>query len=247
MGEETVKLIGYLACTSRKLEAPLSLLIQSRSAAGKSACAEAMVALMPPEEVRRWTRLTDQALFYQPETALVHKVIVLEELSGMGGAAYSIRAMQSARMLTLATVMKDPTTGQLRVREQRVQGPVAFLLTTTKPQLDEEMASRFCTLSLDESSQLTERILARQREALTIEGYLSARRRELLIAKHQAAQRRLKPLLVLDPQAPRHSALTHMRSGRGASSPRCSPWSRRSPCFTNTSARSSASPRLTAR
>jgi DNA primase catalytic core len=201
VGEETLKLIGYLTCTSRKLDTPLSLLIQSRSAAGKSACAEALVALMPPEEVRRWTRLTDQALFYQPETALVHKVVVLEELAGASGAAYSIRAMQSARALTLATVAKDPLSGQLRVREHRVQGPVAFLLTTTRPQLDEEMATRFCTLSLDESPALTERILARQRAALTPEGYLQARRREALLAKHQAAQRRLQSLLVLDPQA----------------------------------------------
>jgi hypothetical protein len=35
-GEETNKLTGYLAAVSRKLEEPLSVLIQSRSAAGKS-------------------------------------------------------------------------------------------------------------------------------------------------------------------------------------------------------------------
>jgi hypothetical protein len=36
-GEEMNKLLCYLACVSRKLDDPLSLLIQSRSAAGKSA------------------------------------------------------------------------------------------------------------------------------------------------------------------------------------------------------------------
>jgi len=204
VGEETTKLIGYLACTSRKLNKPLSVLIQSRSAAGKSACVEALLSLMPSEDVRRWTRLTDQALFYQSETALVHKLVAIEELAGLGGAAYSIRSMASAGMLSLASVMKDPSSGKLCVREHKVQGPVVFLLTTTRPQLDEEMSSRFCTLSLDESAALTERILARQREDLTVEGYLKARKREAIIAKHQAAQRLLRPWVVLDAKAQSH-------------------------------------------
>lgn len=145
LGEETLKRIGYLACTSRKLSKPLSVLIQSRSAAGKSACMEALLSLMPTEDVKRWTRLTDQALFYQGETALVNKLVAIEELAGLSGAAYSIRAMASAGVLLQASVMKDPVSGQLKGREQKVQGPVGFLLTTTRPQLDEEMASRFWT------------------------------------------------------------------------------------------------------
>lgn len=40
-GEETNKLVGYLAATSRKLADPLSALIQSRSAAGKSTLQDA--------------------------------------------------------------------------------------------------------------------------------------------------------------------------------------------------------------
>lgn len=205
VGEEIPKLIGYLACTSRKLHKPLSVLIQSRSAAGKSACVEALLSLMPPEEVRRWTRLTDQALFYQSEMALSHKLVAIEELAGLSGAAYSIRSMASSGMLSLATVMKDPASGKLTVREQKVRGPVGFLLTTTRPTLDEEMASRFFTLSLDESRELTERILIRQREDLTVEGYLKSRQKEAVIAKHQAAQRRLRSFVVLDPGARNHS------------------------------------------
>ncbi len=204
VGEETIKLLGYLVCTSRKLSDPISLLIQSRSAAGKSACMEALISLMPQEEVRRWTRLTDQALFYQPETALMHKLVAIEELSGMGGAAYSIRSLQSAKMLILAAVMKDPIKGEMKVKEQKVKGPTSFLISTTKPQLDEEMKSRFWIASLDESVQLTQRILERQREALTVEGYLKDKKKEAVILKHQAAQRLLRPLLVLDSAAPTH-------------------------------------------
>ena len=47
MGEETNKLVGYLAATSRKLEEPLAVVIQSSSAAGKSSVMEAVLAFMP--------------------------------------------------------------------------------------------------------------------------------------------------------------------------------------------------------
>ena len=44
VGEETNKLIGYLAATSRKLEAPLAVMVRSSSAAGKSSLMEAVLA-----------------------------------------------------------------------------------------------------------------------------------------------------------------------------------------------------------
>ena len=50
VGEETNKLVGYLACVSRKLDKPLAVIIQSSSAAGKSALMDAILNLMPIEE-----------------------------------------------------------------------------------------------------------------------------------------------------------------------------------------------------
>ena len=50
VGEETNKLVSYLAVTSRLLESPLAILVQSSSAAGKSALMEAVLALLPEEQ-----------------------------------------------------------------------------------------------------------------------------------------------------------------------------------------------------
>jgi hypothetical protein len=47
VGEETNTLVGYLAAVSRKLDEPLAVIIQSSSAAGKSALMEAILAFMP--------------------------------------------------------------------------------------------------------------------------------------------------------------------------------------------------------
>ena len=47
VGEEVNKLLAYFAAVSRKLERPLAVMIQSSSAAGKSALMEAALAFVP--------------------------------------------------------------------------------------------------------------------------------------------------------------------------------------------------------
>ncbi len=200
-GEETNKLLCYLAVVSRKLDDPLSLLIQSRSASGKSTLQHAVLALAPDEDKVLYTRLTSQTLFYRDRLSLAHKVLALEEAEGLGEAAYSLRALQSAKQITISTTIKDPLTGKLTAEHCTVQGPVAVLLTTTAPSLDEETTSRFLTLTIDESREMTETILATQRHRDTLPGFLAELDRAAVIAKHHAAQRLLEPLVVINPFA----------------------------------------------
>lgn len=200
-GEETNKLLCYLAVVSRKLDDPLSLLIQSRSAAGKSTLQHAVLSLTPDEDQVHYTRLTTQALYYQGEMQLAHKVMAIEEAEGLGSAAYSLRALQSAKKLTVATTSKDPVSGKMKTESYRVQGPVAVLLTTTFASLDEETQSRFLTLTIDESREMTETILAAQRHRDTLEGYLAELEKSAVVRKHQTAQRLLEPLVVINPYA----------------------------------------------
>jgi DNA primase len=201
-GEETNKLTGYLAAISRKLKEPLSILIQSRSAAGKSTLQDAILSLVPEEDFVKYTRITDQALFYKEEDSLVHKILAIEEEQGMGGAAYSIRNIQSSKKITVAATGKDPVSGKMRTEEYTVKGPVAVMITTTAAELDGETASRFLFLTIDESSAMTEAIHQKQREAETLEGLIREKKGEKLIRKHQTAQRMLKPLAVVNPFTP---------------------------------------------
>jgi hypothetical protein len=73
VGEETNKLICYLACVSRRLPQPLAVLVQSGSAAGKTSLVEATLAFMPAEEQVRLSALTAQSLYYMGRTELKHK------------------------------------------------------------------------------------------------------------------------------------------------------------------------------
>lgn len=203
IGEETALLVGYLGTVSRLLDDPLGLLIVSRSGAGKSRLQDALCDVVPEEDLVRYTRLTGQALFYKEEDSLSHKVLAVDEEEGAEQAAYSIRNLQSAQVLSVAATRTDPQTGKLKTEEYRVKGPVFILFTTTSPEaLDYETRNRFVQVGIDESPEQTRRILERQRQADTLDGVLRNAQANHLQRTHQNVQRLLKPLRVVNPYAP---------------------------------------------
>ncbi|MBL0380002.1 MAG: hypothetical protein JKP90_10120 [Desulfofustis sp. PB-SRB1] len=72
----------------------------------------------------------------------------------MGGAAYSIRTIQSAKKITVAATGKDAN-GRMKTEEYTVNGPVCVMITTTATEIDQETASRFIFLTIDESAAMT--------------------------------------------------------------------------------------------
>jgi len=201
VGEETNKLVSYLAVVSRLLEAPLAVLVQSSSAAGKSAIMEAVLAMLPEEQRVQYSAMTGQSLFYMGETDLKHKVLAIVEEEGASRAAYALKLLQSEGVLSIASTGKDATTGRLVTHHYRVEGPVMLFLTTTAIDLDEELQNRCLVLAVDEGRAQTQAIHKKQREGQTIEGLLARREREEILRVHRNAQRLLKPLFVANPYA----------------------------------------------
>lgn len=201
VGEETGKLVGYLAATSRKLEDPLGIIIQSSSAAGKSSLMEAVLAFMPKEERVKYSAMTGQALFYMGETDLKHKILALVEGEGAERASYALKLLQSEKELCIASTGKDPQTGKLITQEYRVEGPVMIILTTTAIDIDPELQNRCLVLSVDESREQTRAIHRLQREAMTLDGLVLKERRAQVLDVHRNAQRLLRPLKVVNPYA----------------------------------------------
>lgn len=201
VGEETNKLVGYLGVVSRHLEAPLAVIVQSSSAAGKSSLMEAVLAFMPEEQRVQYSAMTGQSLFYMGEQDLKHKVLAIVEEEGAHSAAYALKLLQSEGQLTIASTGKDPATGRLLTHQYRVEGPVMIFLTTTAINLDEEMLNRCLVLSVNEDREQTQAIHRVQREAQTLEGLLRRRDREAILTVHRNAQRLLKPVFVANPYA----------------------------------------------
>ena len=201
VGEETNKLVAYLAATSRLLDTPLAVIIQSTSAAGKSALLESVLALLPTEARIKYSAMTGQSLYYMAERELAHKVLAVVEEQGAERAAYALKLLQSEGELRIASTGKDPQTGRLTTHEYEVRGPVAIFLTTTAVDVDEELLNRCLVLTVDEDREQTRAIHERQRQAQTLAGLLAARERDQVVHLHHNAQRLLRPVLVANPYA----------------------------------------------
>ena len=214
VGEDTNKLVAYLAAVSRKLDTPLAILIQSASSAGKSTVMDAVLDLVPDEEKVTYSAMTGQSLFYVGQGDLKHKVLAIAEEEGATRASYALKLLQSEGSLTIASTDKDAGTGRLVTREYHVEGPVALMFTTTAADLDEELANRCIVLTVDEGRDQTRQIHQRQRQAQTLDGMLARRERDRTVKLHQNAQRLLRPIMVVNPHAPNLSFADHQTRTR---------------------------------
>lgn len=202
VGEELNLLTAYLAATSRKLFFPLSLMIMSRSGAGKTALQDAVIEFMPEEEYQKYTKITDQVLYYKDKDELRHKLIAIEEIKGAIGASYSLRNLLTSHGLSVNTTIKDPITGLMKAMAHKVFGPVSMIITTTCiDDIDYELLNRFLIVTVDESWEQTQRILTKQRQARMLAGIIQRRNSQNEQILQKNIQRLLKPIEIVNPYA----------------------------------------------
>jgi len=201
VGEHAGKLAGYLAATSRLLDKPLGLVIQSSSAAGKSALADAVLRFMPAEERFSCSAMTSQSLYYLGKENLKHKILSVAEEEGVRDASYQLKLLQSEGRLSLVATSKESGSGRTATERYEVEGPVAIVMTTTSLSVDPELLNRCLVVAIDESVAQTAAIHAQQRFAHTIEGFTQQQRSKSLVKVHQNAQRLLHRIPVFNPYA----------------------------------------------
>jgi len=201
VGEQINILVGYLCAISRKLDKPLAIVIQSTSAAGKSALMEAILAFVPEEQRIKYSAMTGQSLYYLGDCDLQHKVLAIVEEEGAERASYALKLLQSEGELTIASTGKDPQSGRMVTQEYHVEGPVMIMLTTTAIDIDEELLNRCIVLTVDESREQTRRIHELQRQARTLDGLRRKLDKAAILAAHRNAQRLLRPLRVMNDYA----------------------------------------------
>jgi len=201
VGEETNKLVGYLAAVSRKLDKPLAIMVQSSSAAGKSSLMDAVLAMIPDEDKTQYSAMTGQSLFYMGQTDLKNKILAIAEEEGAHNASYALKLLQSEGEVSIASTGKDETTGELVTREYRVEGPVMLFLTTTAIDIDDELLNRCLVLSVNETREQTQAIHQIQRQSRTLAGFTQKQQKQTILQQHQNAQRLLKPLAIINPYA----------------------------------------------
>lgn len=196
-GEDLNKQLLYLAASSRLMDDPISVIIQSQSASGKSKMVDTIIELMPPESVVSITSLSDQALNYSGD--LMHKFLSLGEAVHSEVVEHQIREMLSAKRLSRLVTLKDPKTGKMVSKAMETPAVVSAVITATGYRINPENASRSFLLNIDESREQTRKIHQKQRSKYSPARFYEKRDKiPFIISKHQAAQRLLKKRIIFN-------------------------------------------------
>jgi phage/plasmid primase-like uncharacterized protein len=164
VGEKNNAKLLYLICTSRlfDLQTTMHGAIKGPSAVGKSALMGSVCAFMPPESVFRFTSLSERALLYLPDGGnLAEKILVMAEApkdeKQQEMQNLLLRELMSEGVLRYPVVQK--TEGGFETVTIEVRGPVSFLMSTTKTEINDENETRMLSIELDDSKEQTKAVM----------------------------------------------------------------------------------------
>lgn len=199
IGEETNRILLFVIASSFKMNDTLHGLIQGSSGSGKTRLLKVISYMMPDEDVKRYTRVTDNSFYNQDEYFFVNKLICFEDLDGLKeDAQLAVRELQSNDILRTSTSVKDGS-GKIGGAERTVRGPIASLSCTTKGEIYEDNVSRSFLIAVDESKEQTQKIIQYQNELSA--GLIDKTEQKKISEFLQNCIRLLKPYEVINPYA----------------------------------------------
>ena len=163
-GEVKNAKILYLVATSRLLNKTMHAAVKGPSSAGKSEIRGHVLKFMPPESVISFTSLSERALIYNSDD-FQHKILSMGEAAGAQEQTlqdYLLRELMSEGRLEYHTVQK--VGDRMETITIVKDGPVAFLVTTTKNKLHPENETRMLSLEVDDSETQTRAVMAKVAE-----------------------------------------------------------------------------------
>ena len=200
-GEENNRLLLFIVAGSYKMPDTLHALIQGSSGSGKTRLLKSTSGLMPPEDVKSYTRVTDNSFYNQDEYFFVHKLLCFEDIDGLKeDAQLAVRELQSNEILVTSTSIKDEN-GAIRGGERTVRGPIASLACTTRGEMYEDNVSRCFVIAVDESSEQTLKVIKYQNDRAA--GIVDIKKERTTKEFLQNCIRLLRPYEVLNPYANR--------------------------------------------
>ena len=197
-GEETNRLLMYLVFSYRKQNNPLHVMSLAASGTGKSHLQEKVSELIPDEDKIEITTLSDNAFYYFGQQELKHKLVLIEDLDGAGGALYPLREIMSKKTIRKTVAHKDAK-GNTKTIHLTVEGPICVAGCTTQESIYEDNANRSFLLYLDESKEQDARIMAHQRKHAA--GKTDSTQENKTKQQHHNIQRALKPVRIINPFA----------------------------------------------
>ena len=159
VGEEEARLLTLICLISSITDKPISVVVKGYSSSGKSYLSTTIMRFVPDMFYKFLTEATAKSFFHLDKEAIRHKIVYIAELPGSDSSDYAIRSIQSENKLVIQLSIKDPKTNDFFVKEKVVEGPVGFLITTTKFRVNPENETRMFSVFTDPSKEQTSKIL----------------------------------------------------------------------------------------
>ncbi len=199
VGEETNRILLFVIASSYKMPDTLHALIQGSSGSGKTRLLKIISQLMPGEDVKKYTRVTDNSFYNQDKYFFVNKLICFEDLDGLKeDAQLAVRELQSNEILRTSTSLKDKN-GSITGGERIVRGPIASLSCTTRGETYEDNISRSFLIAVDESREQTLKVIQYQNNVSA--GLIDKQEQEKVKGFVKNCIRLLQPYEVVNPFA----------------------------------------------
>ena len=160
-GETVNGKLLYLVATSRLFDRTMHAAIKGTSAGGKSEIRKRMLEFFPPESVVSFTSLSEKSLIYH-DGDFSHKILSMGEAVATEEQEfqdYLLRELMSEGRLRHATVQRVGNNYVAMTIEKN--GPVSFLVTTTKSKMHPENETRMLSLEIDHSAEQTRKVLTK--------------------------------------------------------------------------------------
>lgn len=159
VGENDIRLTAFLIALTYKMPQQLHGIIQGESGSGKSHMLQTIARCLPIEDTKNVTRISEKALQNMAEHELQHKVLLIEDLDGVGNEAlFALRELQSSGKF-VSSIAQSSQQGTVKTITKDVYASMSSLATTTKPHIYFDNMTRSIILGVDESVAQTYRII----------------------------------------------------------------------------------------
>jgi bifunctional DNA primase/polymerase-like protein len=155
-GERHNRLLVFLSAVSGHLGAPIPIVVHGESSGGKNMLVRTSTMLLPESRVTFVSGLSEHALEYLG--GRLEGVFVIDEAEGQKSAEYQLRVAMSEGRVTRLTVNKSES-GRNEAQILEIEVAASIITTTTAPALHAENQTRVFDLWIDDSEQLTRKII----------------------------------------------------------------------------------------
>lgn len=175
IGEDETALTTFSNIVSGQTRYPQSEILEGESASGKNQTIRAIKPLVPPGWIYEFTIATPEAPKYIPEdfagTLIIYEVVGIRSQTG----TLALRAIGEGENIETIYPMRDEESGRMVLARHKTNAK-NFISTTTSLEIDPELETRTARCSMNESSELTRKVIEKKIE----EAWIPRRLKELL-------------------------------------------------------------------